>query len=57
MTEEPIIIRMNITHYREMLKLELDDAKRSVVERLLAEAREHLVVATLERNRNSVPTF
>lgn len=57
MTEEPTIIRMNIAHYGEMLKLDLDDEKRSVLERLLAEAKEHLVQAFAERNCNSIATL
>jgi hypothetical protein len=57
MTEEPSILQMNITHYRKLLKLDLDDEKRSVVERLLAEANEHLVLAAVEGSRNSFPTF
>jgi hypothetical protein len=50
MTEEPIIIRMSIAHYGAMLKLNLGDEQRSVLTRLLAEANEHLVLATAERN-------
>ena len=39
MTEEdPIIIRMYISHYTAILKLTMDDGKRSCIERLLAEA-------------------
>ena len=38
MEENPYIIRMNISHYRELLKLDVDDVKRATVERLLAEA-------------------
>ena len=49
MTEEPIIIRMNIAHYGAMLKLELSDEKRSILQQLLAEANENLVLATVER--------
>jgi hypothetical protein len=37
---------MNIAHYGAMLALDLDDNERSVVSRLLAEARENLVLAT-----------
>jgi hypothetical protein len=33
MTEEPIIIQMTIAHYGAMLKLDLDDNRRSMVER------------------------
>jgi hypothetical protein len=50
MTEEPIIIRMNIAHYEEMLKLDVGDEKRSALNQLVAEARAHLVLATAERN-------
>jgi hypothetical protein len=47
MTEEdPTIIQMNIAHYRAMLKLDLDDAKRSIVERLLAEASYSLTLTS-----------
>jgi hypothetical protein len=46
MTGEPIIIQMTIAHYGAMLNLDLDDNRRSMVERLLAEAEEHLVLAT-----------
>lgn len=35
--EDPFIIKMNIAHYKAMLKLDIDTKKRSVVERLLAE--------------------
>jgi hypothetical protein len=45
-TEEPIIIQMNISHYGAMLKLNLDDENRSILERLLAEAEQNLVLAT-----------
>jgi rubrerythrin len=51
MTEEPVIIQMNISHYSAMLKLNLDDETRSVVNRLIAEAREHLALAILEREQ------
>ena len=46
MKEEPIIIQMNIAHYGALLKLELSAEKRSVVERLLAEAQANLELAT-----------
>jgi hypothetical protein len=46
MTEEPIIIEMNIARYRALLALDLDNEKRSTVSRLLAEAKERLVLAT-----------
>jgi hypothetical protein len=51
MTEEPIIIQMIISHYSAMLKLNLDDEKRSFVNRLIAEAEEHLALAILEREQ------
>jgi hypothetical protein len=41
-TEDPIIIKMNIAHYLAMLKLDMDDKNRVVIERLLAKAREDL---------------
>lgn len=46
MTEDHNIIRMNIAHYRAMLTLDIDAQKRSVVERLIAEANDELVLAT-----------
>jgi hypothetical protein len=46
MTQEPFIILMNIAHYEAQLKLDMDDGKRSVVTRLLAEAQENLVLTT-----------
>jgi hypothetical protein len=46
MTEDPIIIRMNIAHYEAMLKLDIGDEKRSIAERLLAEAKRDLALAT-----------
>ena len=45
MTEEPFIIQLNIDHYQAMLKLDLDDGKRSIVERLLADAGADLAEA------------
>ena len=41
-TEDPTIIRMNIAHYEAVLKLDMDDGRRSVVERLLAKAKREL---------------
>ena len=46
MTEEPIIIQMNIAHYGAMLKLDMDDENRAILEQLLAEAEQNLVLAT-----------
>ena len=37
------VIEMNIAHFQAMLKLDMDGAKRSVIERLLDEARLELV--------------
>ena len=36
--DERFIIKLNIAHYQAMLKLDIDDEKRSTIERLLAEA-------------------
>lgn len=44
MPTSPDIIQMNITRYGAMLKSDLDDAKRSVLERLLAEAKKDLAL-------------
>jgi hypothetical protein len=46
MTQELFITRLNIAHYEAQLKLDMDDGKRSVVSRLLAEAQENLVLTT-----------
>jgi hypothetical protein len=45
MTDDPYIIRINIAHYRALLKLDMNDGKRSIVERLLAESRADLARA------------
>jgi hypothetical protein len=42
---------MNIARFRAMLKLDIDDEKRTVVERLLKEAKLELV-QTKERSRS-----
>ena len=42
MTDERIIIRMDIAHHGEMLKLDVGDDKRSVLKRILVAAKEHL---------------
>ncbi len=42
MTEDPIIIKMNIAHYLAMLKLDMADDNRMIIERLLADARKDL---------------
>jgi hypothetical protein len=41
--DERYIIKVNIAHYQAMLKLDIDDEKRSTIQRLLAEAEEVLV--------------
>ena len=47
---DPFIIKMNIAHYRAMLGLTLENAKRSVIERLLVEAlRDLALTATAAR--------
>ena len=51
MTENPLIIQMNIAHYQAMLKLDMDGAKRSVIEKLLAKAKEDLALAMVESGR------
>jgi hypothetical protein len=51
MTEDPIIIQMNIAHYGAMLKLGMGDEKRSFVERLLAEAKRDLALATASKEQ------
>jgi len=42
MTECHFIIKMNISHYGALLKLDMDEARRSVIEGLLAEAKTDL---------------
>jgi hypothetical protein len=50
MTDDLFVIQMNVDHYRALLKLEMKDDKRSVIERLLAEAKADLAQAA-ERKR------
>jgi hypothetical protein len=45
--DERYIIKLNIAHYQAMLKLDIDDEKRSAVEQLLAEAEEMLAADSL----------
>src|SRR3984957_16386722 len=45
MTEEPIFIRRQISHYGAMAKLALDDKNRATIQRLLGEAERKLEVA------------
>jgi hypothetical protein len=52
MTEEPIIIQMNIDRYRAMLTLHMHAEERSRVERLLAEASSQLALAKHLKNSN-----
>ncbi len=53
MLEDLNTIEMNIAHYEAMLKQDhLDDGKRSLVRRLLAEAKRNLVLATALRKTN-----
>lgn len=40
--DERFIIKLNIAQYQAMLKLDIDDEKRSTVARLLAEAEQAL---------------
>ncbi len=46
--DEQYIIKLNIARYQELLKLDIDDEKRSMAEQLLAEAEE-VLAAGLER--------
>ena len=57
MTENPIIIRTNIAHDGERLKVDSGDEKHSVLRRILVAAREHLALTTAERNCNSILTY
>lgn len=40
--DDRFIIKLNIAHYQAMLKLDINDLKRSTVERLVEEAEEVL---------------
>jgi hypothetical protein len=54
MTEEdPIIIRMYISHYAAILKLTIEDGERSCIERLLAEATSDLANAMKSGNEHA----
>jgi hypothetical protein len=48
MMEDPEIIRLNIRHYRELLKLHGTTETRQQVLKLLAEAQEQLPLALAE---------
>jgi hypothetical protein len=45
MSEELMIIEMNIARYEAMLKLDLGSQKQAAVKRLLAECKEELILA------------
>ena len=45
MVEKPYLIRMNIAHYKALLKLDLDESKRAAIEQLLAETEQALAAA------------
>ena len=47
--DERYIIKTNIAHFQAMLQLDIDDEKRSVIKRLLAEAKD--VLATDEKTQ------
>ena len=49
--ESPRIILLNIAHYETLLKLDIDDGKRAVVTRLLAEARKDLARTAVTAQR------
>jgi hypothetical protein len=46
MEDDPEILKMNVAHYREMLKRNLDNETRSTVQQLLAQALERLAMQT-----------
>ncbi len=48
MTEDPHIIRLNIRHYQELLKLNCAEETRRQVVKLLARAQEQLPLAMAE---------
>jgi hypothetical protein len=56
MTEEPMIIQMNIDRYRAMLALYMSVDERLRVERLLAEANSQLALATDLKSSNGAIT-
>jgi hypothetical protein len=45
MMEEPSIIQLNVSRYREMLSILLDDDTRTSVGQLLGEAKRQLALA------------
>ena len=50
-TEELMIIEMNIAHYEAMLRLDLRSQKRAAVKRLLADCEENLMLANDDLSR------
>jgi hypothetical protein len=46
MMEDPIFIRRDISDYGAMLKLYMGDESRAALERLLADAKQKLAMAT-----------
>jgi hypothetical protein len=48
-SDEQFIIKLNIAHYQAMLKIDIDDERRSTVARLLAEAEEVLATDVKEQ--------
>jgi hypothetical protein len=46
MTESPEILLMNIRHYEALLRMVQDEDKRRQIEKLLAETRAELQLAT-----------
>lgn len=46
--DEQYVIKLNTSHYQAMLRLDIDDEKRSAVERLLAEAEAMLATNSKE---------
>jgi hypothetical protein len=49
MTEDPEIIRLNIRHYQELLKLNGATYTHGQVRKLMAEAQAQLIAAVAER--------
>jgi hypothetical protein len=47
------VMEMNIAHFEAMLKLDMDDEQRLVVERLFVEAKHHLTTAAKKNSRLS----
>lgn len=56
MVDGSFVIETNIALYKAMLKLDIDEEKRSVVERLLAEAEEVLAMDFKRQQVTSIGT-